>query len=57
MDPAFPDIVGELAAPEVEDRAPAACPCANDNGDHPSEPADALLSVLGKREIAATRLW
>jgi hypothetical protein len=57
MDPAFPDIVGELAARELDDRTSAACPCANDNGDHPSQPADALLTVLGRREIAATRLW
>ena len=58
MDPAFPDIVAEWAADPAETGGSEACDCANDNGeDGPNDLSDPLLAVLGKLEIAATRLW
>jgi hypothetical protein len=58
MDPAFPDIVGEWAADPSDAGRSEACASANDNGeDSPDDLSDPLLAVLGKLEIAATRLW
>jgi hypothetical protein len=54
MDPAFPDLVADWAANEK----PASATCANDNGQEATDDlADPLLTLLGKQEIAATRLW
>jgi hypothetical protein len=57
MDPAFPDIVAEWAA-DLAETGGSACNCANDNGeDSPDDLSDPLIAVLGRLEIAATRLW
>jgi hypothetical protein len=60
MNPAFPDLVGELAAAPTADPSRPASPssCANDNVDGlDPELADPLFMVMAQREIAATRLW
>jgi hypothetical protein len=60
MDPAFPDIVGELAARQLEAACgsflsiPRAC---NDDDSDDHHLADAFMQLLGRLEIAATRLW
>ena len=51
MDPAFPDLVGQLADERKDDR------CANDNGEDLKELSDPLLIALARAEIAATRCW
>jgi hypothetical protein len=54
MDPAFPDLVADWAASDEDERASGS---ANDNRkDRIADPADPL-TMLGKLEIAATRLW
>ena len=54
MDPAFPDLVADWAA----DEEATAATCANDNREEAADDlADPLLTLLGKQEIAATRLW
>jgi hypothetical protein len=57
MDPAFPDLVGQAVAPEPEQPRRGPCPCANDNGGAGDDFADPLLVMLGKLEVATTRLW
>jgi hypothetical protein len=58
MDPAFPDIVGDWATislpnPETRGSFPEAC-----NDDQPDDsPEYAFITLLGRMEIAATRLW
>jgi hypothetical protein len=53
MNPAFPDIVRQSAREETR-----ADPCANDNRvELDSELADPFLTLIGEKEIAATRLW
>ena len=51
MDPAFPDLVGQLAQQRDEDRS------ANDNSREAEELSDPLLIALAQAEIAATRCW
>ena len=55
MDPAFPDIVGEWAKDEANDRASSHS--ANDNDGEASELSDPLLALVARAEIEATRLW
>lgn len=52
MDPAFPDLVGQLADERKDNR------CANDNGaEREDELSDPLLVAFARAEIAATRCW
>ena len=52
MDPAFPDLVGQLARERTDDRH------ANDNSDETLEElSDPLLIAFARAEIAATRCW
>jgi hypothetical protein len=59
MDPNFPDLVGELAARQLD----AACgsflsvPHACNDDESDDGLADAFLQLLGRLEVAATRLW
>ena len=54
MDPAFPDLVANWAA---TDQGEPARGTGNDNRERKgADPADPL-TLLGKLEIAATRLW
>ena len=56
MDPAFPDLVADWAA--SDDDASETRDPANDNRENPdTDPTEPLLTMLGKLEIAATRLW
>jgi len=54
MDPAFPDLVADWAA--IDQGKPA---CRASNDDRVRKNADSVdpLAMLGKLEIAATRLW
>ncbi|HUP67997.1 MAG TPA: hypothetical protein VM145_07285 [Sphingomicrobium sp.] len=59
FDPAFPDLVGQLAAARAAQpgRAPNSSG-ANDNADElDPELTDPLFIVMAQRDIAATRLW
>lgn len=57
MDPAFPDIVGEWAARGLQPDTQG-CDHTNDNDDEAANDlSDPLLTLIGKLEIAATRLW
>ena len=51
MNPAFPDLVGQLA-----DRREDDC-CANDNSREAEELSDPLLIAFARAEIEATRCW
>jgi hypothetical protein len=56
MDPAFPDLVANWAA--SDDDASQNRDSANDNRENAdADPTDPLLTMLGKLEVAATRLW
>jgi hypothetical protein len=59
MNPDFPDLVGQVAARPLELcgsflSVPSAC---NDDDDDDDNLAEAFLSLLGRLEVAATRLW
>ncbi len=54
MDPAFPDLVANWAA--VDESGPAGS-SANDERERKSADPTDPLTMLGKIEIAATRLW
>ena len=51
MDPAYPDIVRQLADEREDDRH------ANDNSQEAEELSDPLLIAFARAEIAATRCW
>ena len=62
MDPAFPDLVGEWAEEEIDDRARVWTITRGADGRleerlDPTLMADALVVAEGLRDIAATRLW
>ena len=51
MDPAFPDLVGQLADERKNERS------ANDNSREAEELSDPLLIAFARAEIEATRCW
>ena len=62
MDPAFPDLVGELAEQEIDDGARVWTVTRGTDGKleerlDPARLADALTVAEGLRDIAATRVW
>jgi hypothetical protein len=62
MDPAFPDLVGEWADEQIDDRARVWVVTRGPDGRleerlDPTLLADALTVAEGLREIAATRVW
>jgi hypothetical protein len=57
MDPAYPDIVGEWAAAQVEEQRDDRR-CANDNIEEVENVLpQPLLTLLARLDVAATRLW
>jgi hypothetical protein len=62
MDPAFPDLVGEWAEEQIDDRARVWVVTRGADGGleerlDPALLADALTVAEGLRDIAATRVW
>jgi len=62
LDPAFPDIVGEWAEEQIDDRARVWVVTRDADGGleerlDPALLADALTVAEGLRDIAATRVW
>ena len=55
MDPAFPDLVADWAT--INGRTPEARNWANGNRKNADADHADRLTVLGRLEIAATRLW
>ena len=55
MDPAFPDLVADWATSDEDTSDTNGC--ANDNRENAKADAADPLTMLGKLEIAATRLW
>jgi hypothetical protein len=62
MDPAFPDIVGEWAAEQIDDTARVWTVTRGEGGKledrlDPAALADSLVLAAGLRDIAQTRVW
>jgi hypothetical protein len=62
MTPAFPDIIGEWADNQIDDKARVWTVIRGADGQleeclDPDLLADALMKAAGEREIAATRAW
>jgi hypothetical protein len=58
MNPDFPDLVGQVAARPLDRcgsflSVPSACNDDDDDDDF----AEAFLTLLGRLDVAATRLW